>query len=130
MTMKSLIPYLVFPGSCKEAMEFYKSILNADSLTLRTFGDSPVDVSEEATERIFDSELRVGKLIIKASDDLPDYPVKSGTNFSLFVAISDVQERKTVFEKLSEDGSVMFPLDDNFGMLRDKFGIQWMLVKD
>ncbi len=30
--------------------------------------------------------------------------------------------------KLSDGGKILFPLDDNFGMLKDKYGVQWIVV--
>ncbi len=128
--MNNLYPYLVFPGNCKEAMEFYKYIFDADSLTLRTFKDSPIEVTEKDKDRIYDADLTIGKLHIKASDDHPYHPVSQGNNFSLFISFSDGEKRKQVFDALSADGNVMFPLDDNFGMVRDKFDIQWMLIPE
>ncbi|WP_084372762.1 VOC family protein [Reichenbachiella faecimaris] len=33
-----------------------------------------------------------------------------------------------VFNQLAEEGQVLFPLDEHFGMLKDKYGMQWMMV--
>lgn len=128
--MTGMIPYLVFPGTCKTAMEFYAQVLNGQITSIQTFGDSPVPVPEQHRERIFDSELMAGKIRFKASDNLPDQAMIIGNNISLFVSFADTSFRKQVFDKLAEGGKVMFPLDENFGMLRDKFGIQWMLVSE
>lgn len=128
--MKSLTPYLVFSGNCREAMEFYANVLNGTITSLTTFGTSPIEVPPELNNRIFDCELEAEKIHFKASDDLPNHSVKSGNNFSLFVSFSESKEKENVFNKLSQGGKVLFPLDDNFGMLKDKFGIQWMIVSD
>lgn len=48
-------------------MEFYKESLIGEITLMQTFGDSPVDVPEESQDQIFNSELRVGDLCIKAS---------------------------------------------------------------
>ena len=63
-----------------------------------------------------------------ASDDLPNKQVSRGSNFALFVTFSEKEEQEEVFAKLSEGGKVLFPLKNGFGMLLDKFGIQWMLT--
>ncbi len=128
--MKSLIPYLVFSGNCKEAMEFYADVLNGTITSLRTFGSSPIEVPPEHRSRIFDCELKAENIHFKASDDLPNHAVKRGNNFSLFVTFSESKEKEGVFNKLSRGGNVLFPLDESFGMLKDKFGIQWMIVSD
>ena len=126
--MTSLIPYIVFPGNCREAMQFYVESLHGEISSIQTYGESPIDVPKEMEYRIFDTTLKAGNISIKASDNLPNYPVQEGTNISLFVSFGDRELKEEVFANLSEGGKVMFPLDDNFGMLKDKYGIQWMFV--
>ncbi|MGE3801267.1 MAG: VOC family protein [Candidatus Kapaibacterium sp.] len=126
--MKSLIPYLVFPGNCREVIEFYSEVLKGELTHIQTFGESPIDVPEDFKDRVFDSELKAENIHLKASDDLPNHPVQLGTNISMFVMFSDRQEGEEVFNQLAEGGNVLFPLNQNFGMLRDKFSVQWLLV--
>lgn len=126
--MKQAIPYLMFSGNCREALQFYKACLDGEITSIQTVAESPLDVPEEHQDRIFDSEFRAENVRFKASDDLPGHEVAIGSNFALFVTFSDPAERKQVFEKLSEGGHIQFPLDENFGMLVDKFQIQWMVT--
>ena len=109
-------------------MEFYKESLNGKITLMQTFGDSPVDVPDESQDRIFNSELRAGDLCIKASDDLPNHAVTVGSNISLFVVFSDGQSREDAFNKLSEGGKILFPIDGDFSMVMDPFEVRWMLV--
>ncbi|MDN5202669.1 VOC family protein [Fulvivirgaceae bacterium BMA10] len=125
--MNYLIPYLVFPGTCQEAMEFYKESLNGEITLMQSFKDSPIEVSEAFQHRIFNSELKANGIHFKASDDLPDYETKIGSNVSLYAVFSDRQAKEQAFNKLLEGGKVLFPIEDNFGMLRDKYGVQWMV---
>ncbi|MEM6526452.1 MAG: VOC family protein [Bacteroidota bacterium] len=126
--MSSLLPYISFPGTCKEALQYYAQIFNAEITCMTTFGESPIPVDEQDRNRIYNAELVADLVHFKASDDLPRYPVKVGSNISLFVAFNDMGLRQEVFEKLAKGGKVLFPLDEVFGMLRDKYDIQWMLA--
>lgn len=126
--MKSLNPYLMFPGTCKEALVFYQSCLGGKISNMQTFGESPVPVADEHKERIFNSEFRSENVFFMASDDLPTHQVKAGTNFAMFVNFSDKEEQAAIFASLSEGGRISFPLENGFGMFVDKFGIQWMLA--
>ena len=128
--MAGMIPYLVFPGTCKEAMKFYAQVLNGEIITMKTFSDSPIEVPNDYQNRIFDSELNAEKIRIKASDDLPNHSVTIGNNISLFLSFTDKAFREEVFKKLSASGKILFPLEKDFGMVKDKFDIQWMLVTD
>ncbi len=126
--MKQVMPYLMFSGNCREALMFYEECLNGEIASIQTVGESPLDVPEEHQDRIFDSEFRADNICFKASDDMPGHEVAVGTNFALFVTFSDHAEQKKVFDKLAENGHIQFPLENNFGMLVDKYRIQWMLA--
>ena len=126
--MKEAIPYLMFSGTCQEALNFYKSCLNGEIVSLQTVGESPLDVPEQFQDRIFDSEFRAEGVRFKASDDMPGYEVAKGSNFAIFITFTDHGEQKRVFESLSSGGQIQFPLENNFGMLVDKYQVQWMLA--
>ena len=126
--MKLAIPYLMFSGDCHEALKFYEACLDGEITHLQTVAEAPFDVPEGMEHRIFDSEFKAGSIHFKASDDMPGNEVTVGSNFALFIASSDAEERKAVFNKLAEGGQIFFPLDDNFGMVADKFKVQWMIA--
>ncbi len=129
--MQPVIPYLTFPGTCAEAMKFYAEVLGGEITIMVTLADSPLDVPAEAGEFIFNSELRAGELVIKASDnpaDIGSEGESGDASVSLFVTFADEAERKGVFDRLAEGGQVLFPLDGPFGMVRDRFGTGWMLT--
>lgn len=125
--IKQVKPYLMFPGTCRQALKFYKQCFNGTIVMMQTFGQSSIKVPEELENRIFNAELRAGNLRLMASDYLPNNEVAEGSNFALFVVFSDKAEKEKIFAKLSEDGTVLYPIEDNFGMVMDKFGIQWMV---
>lgn len=126
--MNALIPYIAFPGTCKQAMHFYAKVLNGEITTMQSFSEAPIDIPSALANRIFNSELKAGNITIKASDDLPTHPVVAGSNMSLYVVFPDETQKVEAFNGLADGGKVLFPITDNFGMLQDKFGIQWMVV--
>jgi PhnB protein len=126
--MPSLIPYIIFPGNCREALNFYSEVFNGRILSRQTFGDSSIPVSTENAHRIFDSEFIAGDIHFKASDDLPEHKVLQGSNISMFVTFNDPDFRREAFQKLAENGKVLFELNENFGMVQDLYGIQWMFT--
>ena len=129
--MNEITPYLIFNGNCREALLFYKETLNGKIISMKTFAEAPVELSPAHPERIFDSHFEANGITLRASDSQPEQEVTVGGNFSLFVTFSDNEELENVFSKLSAGGSVWMPLSNSpegkFGMLVDKFGIQWML---
>ncbi len=67
-----------------------------------------------------------------ASDDLMSEEKKSNSNITLNLNIKDEEEAKSIFAKLSAGAEIKMPLTKTFwakqfGMLTDKFGINWMV---
>ena len=74
--MRSVTPYLLFDGNCKQAMEFYKSCFGGE-LTQIEVKDSPVKESMPASqhEKTLNARLKSGNVELSASDWLrPDRP--------------------------------------------------------
>lgn len=128
--MQEALPYLIFPGTCREALQFYETCLEGEITSIQTVGEAPMpmEVPAEHAHRIFDSEFRAENFRMKASDDMPGHEVAEGSNFAIFLIFNDSDKQQTVFNKLAEGGQVQFPLENNFGMLVDQYRVQWMLA--
>lgn len=130
--MKSVHPYLIFTGQCREAMEFYCDCLGGEITFMHTLADAPFDAPDEAKHLIFHSEMRAGDIVIKASDNMPTNETVVGSNVFMFTQIADQEEMLNAFAKLSDGGNIINPLGDTpnggkFGTFCDKFGVQWMV---
>ncbi len=123
-----LMPYLIFPGTCRRALEFYNESTGGEVAFLQTFAESPLQIDESMNDLVFNAEFHIDAARFRASDNLPPHELNQGDNFSLFLTFADQTKQQTTFNKLAEDGTIIMPLEGPFGMLRDKFGIQWMLV--
>lgn len=133
--MYGLVTYLKFDGNCKEAMEFYSKCLGAE-MTSSKFSEGPGDPAKVAAvkDRIMHARLLKGAMpLLMASDIMPGMgQYQPGNNFSVTIGCESKEEIQKIFAALSEGGSVTMPLADqfwgsHFGMLRDKFGVEWML---
>ena len=126
-----LLPYLNFDGKTGEAMKFYQSVLGGE-LKIQTFGESGMPAKDEYKDRIMHAELKNDDLTFMASDGNNEHPVKMGDNISMSIVGSETEKLTEWFNKLSEGGKILMPLEkqfwgDTFGMLVDKFDIQWMV---
>ena len=124
-------PYLIFPGNCREAMEFYKNVLNG-KLEMMPFEGSPVDVPKDYQQKILHSTLKFGNAVVMASDNQPGQKVNFADGIFLSIAASTLEEAQNIFNSLSSGGKVIMPFEDTFwgskfGMFSDKFGVGWMI---
>lgn len=134
--MKSLDPYLMFDGNCREAMTFYADALKAE---LEMMDASQGPCAPEDAGRILHARLGKGSWRLMASDTMSTSGMRSkpvvGDNFQLSLDCDSAEEQDAVFEKLAEGGTVRMELQDTFwgarfGMLTDRFGVEWMLNFD
>lgn len=127
-------PYLSFDGRCEEAIQFYQHALGAEVTMLVRFKDSPERgmIPPGGEDKVMHARLRVGGATILASDGrCVGKPAFQG--FSLSLTAADEAEADRLFTALSDGGQVQMPLTRTFfspcfGMLVDRFGVQWMVV--
>ncbi|MBN8730547.1 MAG: VOC family protein [Acidobacteria bacterium] len=129
--MKAINVYLNFDGNCLEAMTFYAKCLGAE-LTSHSFADIPGGAPPGSEGRTMHACVSKGPLAIMASDTMPGMPFMPGNNFSISIAPDSKEETDQLFAALIAGGQIVMPLGDQFwgayfGMLKDRFGIHWML---
>ena len=132
-----LEPYLFFKGNAKEAMEFYKDVFGGE-LTMSTLGESPKDVLEQMKVdesrygEIMHARLKGGAVTLLGSDSQMASDHSAKVELSINGSSADEADMKKIFDKLADGGKVRMPLSkqfwgDTFGMLTDKFGVDWMM---
>jgi PhnB protein len=127
-----LNPYLNFKDNAREAMEFYSTVFGG-SLDLTTFKE--LNASEDPSEdnKIMHSMLEADNGITFMAADTPNrMEYRRGTHMSMSLSGDNDAELSGYFEKLSDGGTIREPLraapwGDKFGMLTDKFGIEWLV---
>ncbi len=132
--------YLTFQGNCLEAFDFYKSVFGGEYRYVGRFGEMPPQegmspISDDLKDKIMHISLPISKeTILMGSDTGGEWAnsITVGNNFSISVNTDQVEEAKRIFAALSEGGNITMPMEKTFwqayfGMLTDKFGINWMV---
>ena len=136
MQMTNLSVYLFFNGNCKQAMEFYKTCFGGE-LIQTSIGQSPMKsiFPESMYDKTINARLINKNFDITASDWLRpgESPVR-GNMVCLYLNGGNIQQLKSLFDKLSQEGDVTDPLKfeifGTYGALNDKFGVRWMFHTD
>ena len=130
-----LIPYIIFKGNCEEALNFYTKALGGAIGQISRYGDIPGgDTHGQDPKWIMHTHFTVDGTILFMASDGPNDATDSGM-VSLSLNFTDAGSIQNVFSKLNDGGTVTMPLQDTFwgatfGMLKDKYGIKWMLNFD
>jgi len=135
--MAALNPYLNFDGKTEEAFNFYKSVFGGEFETMQKMSDTPMggQLSDDEKRRVMHVALPIGKgSILMGSDIMPSmgHKLSVGNNVHITIIAESKEEADRLFKGLSAGGTVTMPLDmafwgAYFGMLVDKYGVQWMI---
>jgi PhnB protein len=138
--MVAVNPYLNFPGNTEDAFNFYRSVFGGDFVMLQRFKETAESAKIPAADqdKIMHIALPLSNgSVLMGTDALESMGQKlnKGDNFSLCISASSKDEADMLFGKLSDGGIVTMPMMDMFwgayfGMVTDKFGIQWMMSFD
>ena len=133
-------PYLTFDGNCEEAFHFYQSVFGGKFPYLGRFGEMPPmegqpPVPESEKNKIMHISLPISKETILMGSDSSDafgHATIVGNNYSISVNAVNDAEADRIYNGLAAGGKTTMPMSKTFwgsyfGMLVDKFGIQWMV---
>ena len=125
-------PYLSFNGNCEEALAFYGQVLGAQTTFLLRYKEAPeMPGPPESAEKIMHARFEIDGATLMASDAPPQFYTKPG-GITISIGLKDTVRAEEIFTALAAGGDVQMPLQKTFwaaafGMLRDKFGIPWMI---
>lgn len=141
--MTNLNIYLTFNGNCEEAFNFYQPIFGTEFQHLSRFGEMPPQegmppIPEEYKKKIMHVTLPIStNSVLMGSDTGGEWApnFKEGNNFSISINTDTTEEANRLFGALAQGGNITMPMDATFwgsyfGMLTDKFGINWMINVD
>ncbi|HEX3884417.1 MAG TPA: VOC family protein [Stellaceae bacterium] len=132
----AITTYLALGGRCEEAIAFYKKALGAEVQMMMRFKDhpepKPPGMKPEMGDKIMHASVKIGDTMIMASDGMGE-PDQGFHGFSLALSATDAADAERKFTALAEGGQVRMPLTKTFfspafGMVGDKFGINWMVM--
>ena len=125
--------YLFMDGRAEEAIEFYKKAIGATVNTQLRFKENPDAVCAPGSEnKIMHADISIGETRMLLSDGhnkgQPNFQ-----GFGLALTTKTEAEANKVFDALAAGGKVTMPqaktfFSPRFGMLADKFGVNWMIL--
>jgi PhnB protein len=135
MAKTQVVPYLFFGGRCDEALEFYKQALGAQVDFVMRYDQSPEAIPagqlpEGFGHKVMHATFRIGDSVLQAADGNTE--TLSFVGFSMSLTLPTEEDVRRAFAALAEEGKIEMPLDKTFwspcfGMVADKFGVDWIL---
>ena len=138
--MTKINPYLNFKGETEEAFNFYKSAFGGEFEAVMRYGDVQgqegcENLPDEDKNKIMHISLSISDdYILMGNDVVGEHldETMGGINVSIGVSPDSRAETDKIFNGLSEGSEVEMPLGDTFwgayfGILKDKFGVRWLI---
>jgi PhnB protein len=129
-----LTTQLNFGGNCAEALRYYEEHLGGKIIFSMTYAEmpEPKSIPPGCEQGILHATIQFGESTLMACDAPPDrfQPMRSAY---LALSVDSSEEAERVHALLSEGGEVFMPMAETFfairfSMLRDRFGVLWMVV--
>ena len=123
-----LNPYISFENNTRQAMEFYKHVFGGN-LTMTTYREFQAGDSDLIMHAMLEAD---NGITFMASDPPPGMTPDRGASIRMSLSGDNDEELRGYWQKLAEGATIEEPLEtapwgDAFGMLTDKFGVNWMV---
>ena len=119
-------PYLSFNDNCAEAIALYEKAFNVKAI---------VEISDEGKNLVDHAEFKIGNDTIMLYDAQRE--IKTGDNIMITIRFTEdeLAEAQKAFNTLKAEGNVIMELGETswskcFGLLVDKFGVQWNMCQN
>jgi PhnB protein len=126
--------YVNFAGRCAEAFRFYEKHLGGIIGMMMTHGQAPDQskVTPELKDAVLHARISIGGTELMGADIPSAEPMRSAY---LSLNVDSDAEAERIFSDLADGGQVFMPMEETFfasrfGQLRDRFGINWMIVNE
>ena len=126
--------YVNFAGKCAEAFRFYEKHLGGHIDMMMTHGQAPDQskVNPDWKDLVLHARLAIGCTQLMGADIPKAEPMRSAY---LSLSVESDAEAERIFSALSDGGEIFMPIQETFfatrfGQLRDRFGLNWMILHE
>ncbi len=136
--MQKIVPHLWFSTNAQEAVDFYTSIFNNGvTHTTTYYPEAGKEVHHMEPGTVLTIEFEIEGFRFMALNGGPVFTFTPAISFMVNFDPSkemDAEGRlNTLWEKLSDGGKVLMPLQEypfskRYGWIEDKFGVSWQLI--
>ena len=132
--MQKITPFLWFDDNVEEAVNFYTSIFENSKIGKVTrYDESSAAASGRPKGSVLTIAFQLNQQNFVALNGGPQFKLNPSTSF--FVYCESEGKIKLLYQKLSDGGKVIMPLDKydwstKYAWVEDKFGVSWQLDVD
>lgn len=135
-----ILPYIMFNGVCREALDYYQKIFGCPVKMVQTYGDyvpeGLEDIPPDLDRWILHAEMDLYGTTAWFADEAAD-PVHNGDNIRLTVTVPAREDAQKIYDRFNTSGAlrIVLPPTETFystfhAEIFDKYGIGWNIVAE
>lgn len=137
-----IIPYIIFHGKCREALDFYQAVFDCPIKMAQTYDgyipEDAADIPPDLDQWILHAELEICGTPVWFADEVAD-PVHGGDtahgDIRLTITVPAKKEAQEIFDRFKETAHISLPPTETFystfhAEIFDKYGIGWDIVAE
>src|SRR4051794_39777790 len=130
--MQKITPFLWFDNQAEEAVDFYCSVFkNSKKGGAARYDEAGAKAAGRPKGSLMTAAFQIEEHEFVALNGGPMFKINPSISF--FVNCKTEGEIKELWDKLSDGGTVLMPLDkypfsDKYGWVQDKYGLSWQLI--
>ena len=123
--------YVNYRGNCEEAFRFYQQHLGATIVAIVRHGEVPnPNIPPDWKDKVLHAHMELGGTVLMGADIPHAEPMRSAY---LSLTLDREEDAERTYKVLTDGGEIFMKMEqthfaNRFAMLRDKFGISWMLL--
>jgi len=131
MSAQKITPNLWFDKEAEEAARFYTSLFkNSEILEMSHYSEAGQEIHGQKPGSVMTVDFAIDGYRFTALNGGPEF--KFNPSISFFANRESEEEVNTLWEQLSEGGSVLMPLQKypfskRYGWLSDRYGLSWQI---
>jgi PhnB protein len=124
--------YVNYRGNCEQAFRFYEQHLGGKIAGMVRHGERPnPNMPPDWKDKVLHGRIEIGGTVLMGADIPQAEPTRSAY---LTLTLEREAEVERVYAALTEGGEIFMKLEktpfaNRFAMVRDKFGVSWMLLQ-
>ena len=129
-----LYAYLNYPGTCRDAFDFYAKHLGGKVTMMMTHGENPTPGPAQPgwEKMMLHARMNLGDTELMGADVPNCLPMRSAY---MTLILDSIEEAERVYALLSDGGEIFMKMAETFfafrfAQLRDRFGTNWMLINE
>lgn len=124
--------YVNYRGNCEEAFRFYEQHLAGKITGIVLHREQPnPNLPAEWQEKVLHARIEIGGAVLMGADVPTAEPMRSAY---LTLTLDTEADAERIYAVLTDGGEIFMKMEktgfaNRFAMLRDRFGISWMLLQ-